>query len=443
MISGKRRASSGAFLSFLLSALLCLSGRGQPPPSGEGLPQKSTLDNGLSVILDIDESSPTTFLQILVKGGKRAEPAGQRGLSFLATRLSVEIPDSGKVQELMSLATRFSVTVLGDYSFINVECLTENLEASLKVLSKIILDPLFSGIRIDAVKKHMEHQSLIEEDDSVRLGHLACLGAFFSGTPYEGSVYGDKESLKAIKNRDVADFYERYFIGPNMILALSSDLSVKELLDLVGKYFAKIPEGEPISFGPVSASHPEERAVRIDRETKQTYVGLSYPLPEVSARNFALASVLENLLGKGPGSRLWTLRAEKKLAYNVNCLATQMQSGGVIEAYLETDHPKMENAKTVLWQTILELHQHGISAEELASTKTAAVADFIRENETKTGKVATLGYFESVGLGPTYFSAFSSEIEALTLDEVNAYIRSILAPEMAFEVVIGSKSGEE
>jgi zinc protease len=343
----------------------------------------------------------------------------------------------------MSLATRFSVTVLGDSSLINVECLTENLEASLKVLSKIILDPLFSGIRIDAVKKHMEHQSLIEEDDSVRLGHLACLGAFFSGTPYEGSIYGDKESLKAIKNRDVADYYERYFIGPNMILALSSDLSVKELLDLVGKYFAKIPEGEPISFGPVSASHPEERAVRIDRETKQTYVGLSYPLPEVSARNFALASVLENLLGKGPGSRLWTLRAEKKLAYNVNCLATQMQSGGVIEAYLETDHPKMENAKTVLWQTILELHQHGISAEELASTKTAAVADFIRENETKTGKVATLGYFESVGLGPTYFSAFSSEIEALTLDEVNAYIRSILAPEMAFEVVIGSKSGEE
>ncbi len=443
MTPGRKRANSGALLSSLFTALLCLGGWGQPVSSREGPPQKSTLDNGLSIILEIDDSSPTTFLQILVKGGKRAEPAGRRGLSFLTTRLSVEIPDSGKVQELMSLATRFSVTVLNDHSLINIECLTENLEASLKVLSKIFLDPLFSGIRIDAVKKHMEHQSLIEEDDSVRLGHLACLGAFFSGTPYEGSVYGDKESLKAIKNRDVADFYERYFVGPNMILALSSDLPGKELLNLLGKYFAKIPEGEAISFDPVSASLPEERAVRIDRETKQTYVGLSYPLPEVSPHNFALASFLENLLGKGPGSRLWPLRTEKKLAYNVNCQATQMQSGGVIVAYLETDRLKMENAKAALRETVLDLYQNGISAEELAFTKISAVADFIRENETKTGKVATLAYFESVGLGFGYFGGFSAEIGALTLDKVNAYIRSILAPEKAFEVVIGSKSGKD
>ncbi|MDH4272472.1 MAG: insulinase family protein, partial [Candidatus Aminicenantes bacterium] len=155
------------------------------------------------------------------------------------------------------------------------------------------------------------------------------------------------------------------------------------------------------------------------------------------------ASILENLLGKGPGSRLWPLRTEKKLAYNVSCRATQMQSGGVIEAYLETDNPKKENAKAVLWQTILDVHQNGISEEELAFTKTAAAADFIRENETKIGKVATLAYFESVGLGLSYFSGLSAEIEALTLDEVNSYIRSILAPEKAFEVVIGSESVKE
>ncbi|HUU38212.1 MAG TPA: pitrilysin family protein [Candidatus Desulfaltia sp.] len=443
MTGGKKRARVGAPAFFLGTALLCLIGTGRQGSSGEGPAQKSTLDNGLTVILDIDESSPTTILQILVKGGKRAEPAGKRGLSFLTTRLSVEIPDSSKVQELMSLATRFSVTALADHSLINIECLTENLDASLKVLSKIILDPLFSGIRIEAVKEHMEHQGRIEEDDSVRLGHLAGLGAFFAGTPYEGSIYGDKESLKAIKNRDVADFYGRYFIGPNIVLSLSSDLPGKTLLDLVGKYFAKIPKGEPVSFEPVSASDPKERAIHTDRDTKQTYVCLAYRLPEVSPRNFALATLLENLLGKGPGSRLWPLRTEKKLAYNVSCRATQMQSGGVIEAYLETDNSKMETAKAVLRQTILDLYQNGLSEEELAHTKTAAIADFIRENETKSGKVATLAYFESVGLGLSYFSGLSSEIGALTLDQVNAFIRSTLAPEKALEVVIGSKPGEE
>ena len=75
--------------------------------------------------------------------------------------------------------------------------------------------------------------------------------------------------------------------------------------------------------------------------------------------------------------------------------------------------------------------------------RTAAVADFIRDNEAKTGKVATLALFESAGLGFEYFERFPSEIEALTLDEVNACIRSWMAPDKAVEVVIGSIPGEE
>jgi zinc protease len=283
MIEGKNTVRPGVSGVVLGTVLLILVASGQPGSSGEGRAQKSILDNGLTVILDIDDTSPTTILQILVRGGKRAEPAGKKGLSFLTTRLSVEIPDSGKVQELMSLATRFSVTSLGDLSLINIECLSENLEASLKVLAKIILDPLFSGLRIDAVKRHMEHQGQVEEDDSVRLGHLVALGTLFTGTPYEGSIYGDKESLKAIKSRDVSDYYKRYFCGQNMIISISSDLPEKTLLEMLGEHFSKIPKGEPVSFDPVLASEPEEQSVSIERDTKQTYICLAYPLPQVSA----------------------------------------------------------------------------------------------------------------------------------------------------------------
>jgi zinc protease len=439
MIGGRKRTRVLALGLLLGTVLLSRLGAGQQGLSGCESAQKYTLENGLTVISDIDASSPTTILQILVKGGKRAEPAGKRGLSFLTTRLSVEIPDSSKIQELMSLATRFSATVQGDHSIIIIETLSENLEASLKVLSRIILDPLFSGLRIDAVKQHMEHQSQIEEDDSVRLGHLSCLGAFFAGSAYEGSIYGDRESLKAIKNRDISDFYKRCFIGSNMIMSISSDLPREMLLDLVARYFAKIPKGEPLFFDPVSASEPKDRAIHLDRDTKQTYICLAYPLPEASPRNFALASVLENILGKGPGSRLWPIRNEKKLAYNLNCRATQMQCGGIIEAYLETDQSKIESAKEILRQTILNLAEKGVGEEELVSAKTAAAADFVRDNEMKTGKVSSLAFFEAAGFGIEYFRDFLSELEGLSLDQTNAYIKSILTPGKGLEVVIGPK----
>jgi predicted Zn-dependent peptidase len=430
-MSRRRNGALAALASLVLTAAAVASGAAA---------QKKVLDNGLTVILERDESSALTVLQILVKGGTRAEPPGKRGLAFLTTRLSIEIPDSGKAQELIALATRFSVAVQGDFSLIHIECLSANLEASLKVLSKILLDPLFSGIRIDAVKKHMEHQGTVEEDDSSRLGHLAGLRAFFAGTGYEGSPYGDRGSLDAIRNKDVAEFYKSCFVGPNIIISFASDLPEETLLDLAGRYFAGLPSGDTVVFAPLSPSEPKEKQVALERDTKQSFVSLAFRLPGLSRRSFALASLVESLLGKGQGSRLWPLRAEKKLAYNVNCRATQMLEAGLIEAFLETDPAKQDAAREALHAVVDELFRSGTTDDELLDAKNAARADFVRDNEMKARRAGTLAFFEASGLGPEYIDGLLPEMEALTLEEVNSFIRDTLRPEKTVEIIIGPKS---
>jgi len=429
----RKRDWAASFLGALL-LLVAVGGRGLAA-------QKRVLENGLAVVLERDGSSANTILQILIKGGMRAEPPAKRGLAFLTTRLAVEIPDSRKAQELISLATRFSVTAQGDSSLINVECLSANLEPSIKVLSKIFLDPLFSGLRIDAVKTHMEHQGKVEEDDSIRLGRLASLRAFFSGTGYGGSAYGDKASLEAIKNKDVSEFYKSYFIGPNIIMAFVSDLPDETILDIVSRNFGRLSAGDPIVWSPVTASEPAERTVSLEKDTRQAFVSLAFRLPGISRRNFALASLLESLLGKGQGSRLWPLRAENKLAYNVNCRITQMQEGGLLEAYLETDAAKKESAREALRSALDELFRNGTTEEELLDAKNVAKAGLMRDNETKAARAGMVAFFEAAGLGLEFFGDLFLEIDALTLDEVNTAIKETLAPEKALEVIIGPKPG--
>ncbi len=431
-MTGKKRQTATLLAGLLLAGFLGGLGFGA---------QKKTLENGLTVILERDASSANTILEILIRGGMKAEPPGKRGLAFLTTRLSVEIPDSGKAQDLIRLATQFSFISQGDSSFIQIGCLSTNLEPSLKVISAIFLEPLFSGIRIDAIKKYMGHQARIEEDDSIQLGHLTGLRSFFDGSGYEGSIYGDKASLEAIKNRDVSDFYKSLFVGSNIIMSFASDLPEETLLSLVSRYFARLPPGIPIGTNPASASEPKEKSVRLERDTKQTFVSAVYRLPAISRRNFALASVFENVLGKGQGSRLWPLRAEKKLAYNVNCRVTQMREHGLIEAYLETDAAKENMARDSLGAVMGELFERGVTEEEFLFAKTAAKANFHRDTETKSKRVSTLAFFEASGLGFDFSDALFSEIDALGLEEVNAYVKEILAPEKALEVVIGPKPG--
>lgn len=431
-----RASFRSIFLIASLSARILFLALGFPLLSAE----KEGLSNGLVVIYEPNDSSATTFIQLLIRGGKSVEPDEKKGLSFLTTRLAVEIPDSSKAQELLKLASTFSVSSRADYSVINIECLTEGLEATLKILAKVITSPLFSGIRVDSIKKYMAHQVNVERDDSLILGHLAALGAFFGASGYGSSSYGDEKSLGMIQNRDAADFHRKFFVASNLVLSVSSDKKKEEVMGLLEKAFGSLPSGKLIVPALPAMRRPEKKDLFIPKETKQHLVCLAFPLAEIEPRRYALNELLGNFLGKGSGSKLWPLRSEAKLAYNVNCRVTQMKNGGILEAYLETDPSKKDQAIQSLRGVVHRVNMEGMSREEFEAAKAATKTNFLRDNELKDQRVAALGSFEMLGLGFDYITKFLALVDSLTLEEVNVYLQPILDLERALLIIVGPAS---
>ncbi len=403
-------------------------------------PAKKELSNGLTFIYQKDESSEITVLYLFIRGGKRVEPQEKRGLSYLTTRLAIEIPDQKKAQDLMSQASRVSMSSKGDYSFIRIACLSESLEDTLKTMFKIITDPLFSGIRINYIKETMENRKKREEDDALLLAHEAYVKTFLADKGYGGSVLGSEESHKKIKKEDIENFYKTHFQPPNMILVVCSDLEEERILNICSDYFGKFPKGTPPPLEAGSAAVETEKEIFIEKESKQAVVSFGYPLLSLSKRNFALTYLLETLLGRGIGSRLWPLRTEEKLAYNVGSRTTQLKYGGVLEAFLETDNEKQKEALEALRKTIEDLYKDGVTEEELKVTKIQSKASFLRMNETKERRALNLGLFEVQGLGFEFVSSFSQEIEAITLGEMNAFIKETLDPEKRIQIVVGPRA---
>lgn len=400
-------------------------------------PQKRTLDNGLTWLYQKDDSSAITVIYLLIGGGKKAEPTGKDGLAHLAARLAIEIPDRGKIQSLMNLATHISMNARGDYSLIRITCLSEGLEETLKIMAKIIRDPLFSGLRINSIKDNMEYQRKRVEDDPRNLAYQAFLDNLLVEKGYGGYTLGSKESLKKIKKNDIVNFYKETFTGSNMILAISSDLEEENILNICSEYFTEFPEGTSLSVEPEVLPRKTEKEIFITKDTKQSSVSVGFPLPELTPRNFVLAFLLETLLGKGVGSRLWPLRSQEKLAYVVDCKATQMKKGGFLEAYLETDHTKKEKAITALKNELEKLFNEGLSEEEFEMTKVQAKASFLRVNETKEERMQNFAVIEALGLGYEFLNDIFKEIDAVMLEEMNAYIKDILNPEKGVQVVVG------
>ena len=285
-------------------------------------PEKFTLTTGLPCVYQKDQSSPTTVVGLFAPGGKSAVPPGLDGLAYLTTRLTLEIPDEAMVQDLMSQATRLSLLCSEDFTAVLIECLSENLEDALRVAGKIIQDPLITSLRINRTKEMMKLYGRSEEDESTVAAHNAVMKAFFSGAGYGTAVYGTEESLGAIDRKDALAFYRRFFTKSNLFFCIGTDIEKEPVRALLEKYFAKFPDGDLAAIAPAPPALPSNREIALPKDTKQTYISRAFALPAPDAPNQAKGYLLETLLGKGPGSRLWGLRMTEKLAYSVDAEVT-------------------------------------------------------------------------------------------------------------------------
>jgi len=425
-----RRLALAILAVFGASALLTADQR-------QSAPEKYTLATGIPCIYQKDAVSPTTVVGLFIAGGKSAVPPGLDGLAAVATRLLLEIPDESKVRDLMAQATRLSYVCLEDGSVILVECLTENIEEALRVAAKIVQDPLVSGLRVGRAKELMAANAKIEDDDAVAAGRNAALKALFGGRGYGSALYGTEPGLKSIDRKDVLAFIRRFVVKPNVFFFVETDLEWDSLRRLLETAFDAFPDGPAAEIPRQEPVLPEDRDVLVLKDAKQTYIGRAYALPRTGLKDMAEGYLLETLLGKGPGSRLWTLRADKRLAYGVDADLTWMKSAGVLIAYIETGRAKSPEAGAALDRVLSALRDDGVTEEELAATRTMARARFLRATEAKSPRLRTLGLFEVLGHGPEGAIGILEEIEAVTSASLNEYIKDALAPERALRLTVG------
>jgi zinc protease len=436
-----RRLRNGGCASLcvgILAALVQAAAGEVPAPSPwREKPERFALTTGMECVFHRDASSAVTIIQLFIAGGKSAVPEGKDGLAYLASRLALEIPDESIVRDIMSQATRMKVSVLEDCSVISLECLSENLEDMLRVASGIIQDPLLSGPRIDRSKKIAALEGQTLTDDAAESGHAAALGAFFEGKGCGGALYGTAETLQAIEKKDVTAFYKSRFTRSGIFFSVCTDVDADRIRRLLEKCFGAFPAGEPGPLPAPAPSPPADKNIVLVRDTQQTYLGRAYLLPFKGGADFARGFLLEVLLGRGPGSRLWDLRASGRLAYTVGARTTWTRSGGILEAYLETDHAKRDRAVGALDAVLGVLHDKGVSEDELAMTKAMAKSEFLRANEAKAGRARTMGLFETLGLGADYLSGIFRAIDAVTAGEMNAFIDRALDPAQALGIAVG------
>jgi zinc protease len=426
-------------LAALLPALL-LAAAGGPDAASWPLglePRLFTLDNGLTVILQRDEAAPTTVVQLLVRSGDRDDPPGLPGLAYLTGRLCLEVTDQAKLQQLVDLGSTFSLAVGGDYSLITFRSLSRHLDPTLAVLAAMVAEPLISDLRVDGIKELMRFLQKLEADDPVSLMRRTVASSFYGEPAYGAARFGDEASLARIGRKDIQAFYRAHYAAGNMVAVVISDLDEEELRPLLARRLGRFAPGGRPPLRPLPLRRPAAAAVDLERKTAQTLVSISLPLPPLTADNLAAASLLETWLGKGIGSRMWSLRSRAGLAYGLTAEVQPNRAAMLLSVYVLTDARRRVEAQAELSGLLREVAANGVGAAELEAAKAYARADLKRDNETRERRAAYLAFLEGNGLSWRLAGELSERLQRIGLEEFNGLLRTWLAPENWFFVQVG------
>ena len=240
------------------------------------------------------------------------------------------------------------------------------------------------------------------QTDSQPTGRLIeqFLGAAFIAHPYGRPVVGWPSDLQSFSATDALNFYERYYVPANMVVAVVGDVKPSEVLPIVEKYFARLPaRPKPEPLRTVEPAQIAEREV-ILRETTQPFYVEGYHKPGTRDRDDAVYDVIQDLMSSGRTSRLYrSLVRDKKIA---------AFSGGFNE-FPGAKYPNLflffgvstpghtpEDIRDATRAEIGRLKNEDVPEDELKMVKTRAKANLIRRLGDNQGLAFQMGAVQAL-----------------------------------------------
>ncbi len=400
--------------------------------------KKIILDNDIPVILKNNKNTPRHALCFYFK---IEEPESKAGLYTILNRLFLQGTKNRSseklAQELDENAIDCYSEMKHDFVRFKLQCLNEDFEKGLEILSDIILNSTFDEFDKEVIKLKGEIQAELDEPKS------KAMDGFYKNV-YENHPYGHTytkilEDIDYITKDQVIDAYKKLITNSSKVISVVGDFDEENVKSLLKKYFSSIHNTDTKSNIPY-ANLKETKLIKIEKEdASQAQIIQGWHVPTIFDKDYPAIMVMNTMLGSsGLSSRLFLeLRDKKGLAYVVRSSYEVYDKAALFNVYIATE-PK--NIKTSLEGFKIELDKIKnipVSSEELENAKNNLIGKRQFFMETNLQQASMIAFYEDKGLGCDYEEKLINLIKSVTIEDVqrvanlcikDPYVLTVLAP---------------
>lgn len=364
-----------------------------------------TLDNGLTVILHVDDSLPQVVVDTWYDVGSKDEVAGRTGFAHLFEHLmfmgTQRLPDSGFDDLMEQHGGRNNAWTSEDgtnYYDIGPSTLLPTLlwmEADRMEGLDTAMTRKKLALQRDVVRNE-RRQSV--EDSPYGIAWESLPPALFpAGHPYAHSVIGTHEDLEAATVKDVVSFFQTWYVPNNASLVVAGDFDPAVVKAQIQDLFGPLPKGDPPArVKPAAPDLPITPLVELTDRVQLPASVLTWHTAEALSEQDAAMDLLATILAEGRSSRLYSrLVHQDAVASEVSAYQMSQTLSSVFMIFTLADPTvELEKIEALVQEEIDRLAADGPRPEELERARNRIEADHLYGLEDLQSRAEALNRYQ-------------------------------------------------
>ena len=426
-----------------LKALIESADRTKLPALGENpevkfpLVERSTLSNGLKIVLAERHSIPVASFRLMVDAGYAADQSIKPGTA----KLTMDMMDEG-TKKLNSLEISEQLSLLGanlstgsnlDYCIVSLNSLKTNFDPSLDLFADVILNPSFPEKDFDRLKKNLLVTIQREKATPVQMGLRVFPQLLYGknhayGNPLTGS--GTESSVSIITNDDLVKFRNDWFKPNNATLVIVGDVTMAEIKPKLEKLFKDWKRGDVPVKNVTDVDLNKNSVVYImDKPgSQQSIIFAGHVTPKRNPEDEIAIRTFNDILGGIFTSRInMNLREDKHWSYGSFSILwdTKAQRPFFIYAPVQTDKTK-ESMVEIQKELAGVVNEKPITKEEFEKDKENQTLGLPGSWETMDAVSGSITDIVTYNLPDDYYSKYASLVEAQELTKFKKLLINLL-----------------
>ncbi len=362
---------------------------------------KTTLDNGLTVIVKEVPDGKVATVQIWVKAGSIYEEDNERGITHLIEHMifkGTETRGAGEVAAAIEeKGGQINAYTSYEYTVYHATLPSRYWGTAMDVLSDAVLHSVFDVKELEREKKVVLEEVRMRNDRPQIKLFQSLISTAYTVHPYRLPVIGTAASVSSFTRDDIKKYMAKHYQPNNFTVvvvgAVQPDAVMKKVREIFGAQKAQTDRVEKMPVEPVQKTF---RLFKLEEDVNQTQMAVTFPASSFNDPDTPVMDVISGILGHGETSRLYNqLRNKKGLVYQIDASSFTPKYPGLLEIMATLDHDKIKETLQAILTEVFKLKYVPVDPDELERVKYNQESDFVFNLEEVDGQARVLGSFDA------------------------------------------------